>query len=302
MNDTITAKQRQRITEELLGISQRQSGLMAQLSVPEGGQEEQDDENEVVYAQLEALAAKAAELILQYLDNLPERRLSRCPFTGEVLSMRIDDFGLDGFFWNNSAPRRPEQKFPETYFAIDGALKLEGAPEKSPLLCCPGPDVPYVLPRLLQYDEIKVVVSHIKIGPHTAYLMIYYADPAPQGIYRVNDWGTERYWETGTPDPELFTPGLYIDVPAEPGEMDFDLKPWIKAGKLLWIAPGDENLTLHGHASGCPYLDLPGSRNPKYIQNGEAWEFDPEEEVQVQKDMDEEELRKLLQEIEKGEE
>jgi hypothetical protein len=271
MNDTITAAERQRITAELLGISERQSRLAAELSIPEEGGEEADGDNAAVRAQLEALAAEAAGLLSRYLDGLPRRRLSRCPFTGEVLSMRIDDFGLDGFFWNNSAPRRPEQEFPETYFALDGALKLHGAPEKSSLLCCPGPDAPYVLPRLLWYDEIKAVISCIHIGPHTAYPIVYYADPAPEGAYRVNDWGTEHYWEPGTPDPELFTPGLYIDVPAKPREMDFGLEPWIKSGKLLWIAPGDESLTLHGHASGCPYLDLPGSRNPKYIQNGETW-------------------------------
>jgi hypothetical protein len=301
MNDTITAAERQRITEELLGISERQARISAELSIPDKGGEETDGENAAMRAQLEALVEKAAGLLSRYLDGLPERRLSRCPFTGEVLSMKIDDFGLDGFFWNNSAPRRPEQKFPGTYFAMDGALKLQGTPEKCPLLCSPGPDLPYVLPRLLQYDEIKAVISCIKIGPHTAYPIIYYADPAPEGVFRVNDWGTERYWEPGTPVPELFTPGLYIDVPAEPEEMDFDLEPWIKAGKLLWIPPGDESLTLHGHAFGCPYLDLPGSRNLKYIQNGEVWEFDPGEEVPETEDMDEEELRKLLQQIEEGE-
>lgn len=301
MNNTITTAERQRITEELLSISERQSYLAAELSVPGESGEETDEENEIVRAQLEALVTKADELISRYLDGLPERRLSRCPFTGEILYMRIDDIGLDGFFWNNSAPRRPEQKFPETFFAIDGALKLQGTPEKSPLLCSPGPDLPYALPRLLRYDEIKAVVSCIKIGPHTAYPIVYYADPVPEGVFRVNDWGTERYWEPGTPDPEIFTPGLYIDVPAEPEEMDFELEPWIKEGKLLWIAPGDESLTLHGHAYGCPYLDLPGSRNPKYIQNGETWEFNPEEEAPETEDMDEDELRKLLMKIEGGE-
>lgn len=301
MNDTITAAERQRVTEELLGISERQSHLAAELSIPDKGGEETDGDNAAIRAQLEALAAKAAGLLSRYLDGLPNRRLSRCPFTGEVLSMRIDNFGLDGFFWNNSAPKRPEQAFPETYFALDGALRLHGPPEKSALLCCPGPDLPYVLPRLLRHGEIKAVLCCIHIGLHIAYPIVYYADPVPEGVYRVNDWGTERYWEPGTPDPELFTPGLYIDVPAEPGEMDFDLEPWIKAGKLLWIVPGDESLTLHGHTSGCPYLKLPGSRNPKYIQNGEAWEFDPEEKAPEAEEMDEEELRRLLREIEEGE-
>ena len=45
MNNTMTAAERQRITEELIGISQRQSRLAGELSVPQEGNEEQDGEN-----------------------------------------------------------------------------------------------------------------------------------------------------------------------------------------------------------------------------------------------------------------
>ncbi len=299
MNNVMTAAERRRITEELLDISRRQWDISAQLSVLHEDGEEQEDE--ALRAQLDALGDKASELISRYLEGLPLRRLSRCPFTGEILSMKIDDFGLDGFFWNNMGPRRPEQEFPASYFAMDGALKLEGAPEKSPILCSPGPDIPYVLPRLLQHDEIKAVISGINIGPHTAYLIIYYADPMPEGIIRVNDWGTEQYFEPGNPADDFFGQGPFVNASAEPYEMDFELEAWIKAGKLLWIVPGDENLILHGHAAHCPYLNLPGSRNLKYIQNGEVWEFDLDEEAPESEDMDEEELQELLKRIEEEE-
>jgi hypothetical protein len=270
MNDAAAAQTRERIIEDLLDVSGRQAALALQLS----GEAGPDGEDTAAHSRLEALAEESAVLLARYRNILPVRALSRCPFTGEAFQMAIDDFDLDGFFWNNNAPKRPKSRFIKTFFALDGALALSGEIKKSPLLCCPGPDVPYVLPRLLQYGEIKAVVSSVKIGPHTGYPVVYYADPVPEGIYRVNDWGTERYWEPGTPVPELFTPGLYIDVPAEPAQMDFDLAPWKRAGKLLWISPGDESLTLHGHASLCPYLNLPGSRRPKYIQNGEVWRDD----------------------------
>ncbi|HQQ90047.1 MAG TPA: hypothetical protein PLU82_07490 [Oscillospiraceae bacterium] len=272
MSNTMTAADQKNITAALLDLADRRMRLAAELSASEDETGAGD-----VREQLEKTAAEFSDLLGRYLNGLPVRPLSRCPFTGEVLSMAVDDFGLNGFFWNNDAPKRPRNRLPETYFAMDGALKLAGKPEPSPLLCCPGPGVPYVLPRLLRRKEIKAVISCLKVGTHTGYPIFYYADPMPDGVLRVNDWGTERYWEPGSPVPGSVPPGLYVDVPARPEEMDFDLASWIRAGKLLWIAPEDAALTLHSGISRCPYLDLPGSRRVKYIQNGEVWEDDEEE-------------------------
>ncbi len=60
------------------------------------------------------------------------------------------------------------------------------------------------------------------------------------------------------------------DHPYEPA-WDFELAPWIQAGKLLWIAPGDDALALRSDVDACPYLALPGHRGITRLQDGEAW-------------------------------
>ncbi len=302
MHTPLSDEERRAILERLPRLDAEYNELARQLAdLEESG--EDGSGTGPLREQLADIAKEAAGLLRRYTDSLPERPLSRCPFSGQILSLVIDDRGLDGLWWNHHAPKRPPGRLPATFFALDGALKLEEKPEKAPFLCAPGPDVPFVLPRLLQFTQVRAVVSSLKIGPHTAYPIVYYADPMLYGEKRVNDWGTDRYWEEGNLLPGVFGPGEYISLTPDPEEYDFDLKPWIRRGKLLWIAPGDQRLVLHGHATGCPYLDLPGSRRLKYIQNGEVWEDDPEYETMDENDpaFDLEHFRRLVERYEKGE-
>lgn len=294
-------KERVGILGRLLPLAQSYDRLAFNMEL----YDEKEDENpnqKALEEQLVGMDNEIQELLCLYMDGLPLRDLSRCPFTGEKLSMVIDDMGLDGLWWNYDAPKRPENKLPITWYALDGALKLNSDPERAPFLCSPGPDVPFILPRLLEYIQVKAVISTIQIGAHTAYPIFYFADPMLYGEKRVNDWGTARYWETGSMIPELWSPGEYISLTPDTNEYDFDLEPWIKAGKLLWIAPGDDTLTLHGHVSGCPYLDLQGSRRLKYIRNGIVWEDDEEFEFYDEEDpdFDLEHLQSILKKIEEG--
>ncbi len=214
-----------------------------------------------------------SDMVNIYLESLSKQAISRCPFTGNVFKISIDKEGLDGLWWNNSAPKRKSEQFIETFYAIDGALKLEEDVEKFPFLCTPGPDIPYVIPRLLEYDQIKAVVSQIKIGKHTAYPIIYFADPMLYYEKRVNDWGSNYYWEEGNVIEEILTPGNFVSLELET-DRDYDLGKWIKKGKLLWISPTDGKLQLHSYVEGCPYINMQGSENDKFIQNGEVWEDD----------------------------
>jgi len=302
MPKILNQQEKAEILGRLLPLAQSYDQQAAELETfAEEGRESPEQKD--WQSQLAGLGKEIEELLRRYLEGLPVRDLSRCPFTGEKFSLAIDDLGLDGLWWNFDAPKRPENKLPATYFALDGALQLEGEPEKVPFLCSPGPDVPFVLPRLQEYIQVKAVISSIQIGPHTAYPIVYYADPMLTGEMRVNDWGTQRYWETESIIPELWTPGQYISLSPDSGEYDFDLAPWIRAGKLLWIAPGDESLTLHGHVSRCPYLDLPGSRRLKFIRDGKVWEDEEEYETREpdDPDFDPEHFQRLVEEIEKGE-
>ena len=301
MSHTMSVQERDNILRGLLPLAEKYDQLAEGMESVEENKEPSLEERALL-ENLEGMRKKIQELITKYLDGLPNRKLSRCPFTGEVLAMAIDDIDINGLWWNCNAPKRPENHFPETYFAMDGALKLNGEPENMPFLCCPGPDVPFVLPRLLEYTQIRAVISTIKIGSHTAYPIFYYADPMLYEEMRINDWGTDRYWEPGSLIPGVLTPGQYISLETDVDEYDFDLAFWIKKGKLLWITPEDEELNLHSYVKGCPYLDLQGSRMPKYIQNGKVWEDDQSVETWDVNDplYDADYFRKLIEEFEKG--
>jgi hypothetical protein len=208
-----------------------------------------------------------AGLIERYEAGLKPVPVSRCPFTGEILSQVIDTGGLDGLWWDYEAAVRPGGKPPATFFALDGALGLGEPLESFPHLCRPGPEAPFVVPRLLARPELAAVLSSVAVGPHIGYAITYFAQPVPMDVPRLNDWGSSEYWVTG----ETGTLG-WDSVEEDPAAYDYDLQPWIRAGKLLWIAPGDERVMLHSDVRRCPYLGLPGRRYPLFITAGEVLE------------------------------
>ncbi|MGE5329229.1 MAG: hypothetical protein ACM3KR_06970 [Deltaproteobacteria bacterium] len=216
--------------------------------------------------QYEKAQEKINEMTDNYINGVPVIPLSRCPFTQEIVNHSIDNLGIDGLWWNNENPQRPEEKLPQTYFAITGALKTAQPIEKFPFLCCPGTEVPYVVPRLLKQPEIKAVIYSLKIGNHTAYPIFYFAESSVSNIERVNDWGTENYsYENEAGDSYWDS----YDMLSE--DYDFDLSRWIEQGKLFWIKPDDSAMTLMGSVQDCPYIGLDGKKVISYIQDGEIW-------------------------------
>lgn len=214
-------------------------------------------------AQIAALGDRLADLWDRYVASVPVLPISRCPFTGAEVTHSLDTAGLDGLWWNYEAPARPSETLPRTYFALAGAVRLGEPLESFPFQCMPGPEVPYVVPRLLARPEVRAVVSSVQVGPHTAYPIFYFADPFTGYISRVNTWGTAEFWFDG-PDGRQ----VWDSVDDERADFDFDLERWIQAGKLLWIAPGDARLTLRSHTRACPYIGLRGRRHPLYLTMG----------------------------------
>ncbi len=299
MTKLLTYEVRAELLSRLLPLAQQYDNMAAETELWEEGEEEQHQE---FFDKLYAMNEEIFNLLERYLEGLPVRGLSRCPFTGEKVFMAIDDMGLDGLWWNADAPKRPESELPKTFFALDGALVLSGEVEKAPFNCRPGPDVPYVLPRLLEFHQVKAVISSIRIGNHMGFPIFYYADPMLEGELRVNEWGTNKYWEETAVLPELSSPGRFINVVPDSNEFDFDLEPWIRSGKLMWIAPGDESLMLRSNIANCPYLDLPGSRKLKYIYDGVVYEEDKEIAYMAEDDprIDMERFQEILKILEEG--
>lgn len=236
--------------EELGNLIERASGSEAQKLI---------DEEKIVWR-------RWSDLKDEYVAGVPVIALFRCPFTGGMMHHSLDHFGLDGLWWNYEAACRPVEQLPETYFALTGALRLMSPPPWFPFLCKPGPEVPYVIPRMLRHPVVTAVLSTGSIGELQGYAITYFAKPIPYDIPRINTWGTNEYKLRD--DKGRLRWDSYLD---NPFDMDFDLGPWISKRKLLWIAPGDTTLTLRDTVSGCPYLGLDGRRKITYIQKGKVW-------------------------------
>lgn len=206
-----------------------------------------------------------------YVAGLPRVGVARCPFTHEAVTHTLDTFGIDGPWWSYLEPVRPvDEGLPPTVLAVSGALRVGESPPYTSFLVKGGPEAPFVVPRLLELGPVRAVVSSVKVGDLTGYPVVYFADPMVHGVTRLNSWGSNLYWFRDT-DGSWGWSRNYEDQE----ELDFDLERWIKAGKLLWIAQGDETSALHDGVEDCPYLDLPGRRTFVRTQFGETWEPTP---------------------------
>ena len=211
---------------------------------------------------LRTLAAMRAE----YETRVPVLPLSRCPFTGRVVYHSIDPYGIDGLWWSYESPVRPVESLPSRYLAFSGAMKIMPPAEYSPFLCKPGPGSPFVLPRILNNEKVKAVISIIPVGNHRGFPVFYFADPVQESMGVTNDWGMS-FWQQYDP---AGTPG-WKSVLENEADNDFNLKPWIRSGKLLWIAPDDRAMTLRTGLADCPYTGLSGEEKNQRIQYGKIW-------------------------------
>jgi len=229
--------------------------------------DEADEKQKAHLAEKLDIAHKhVSDLYEEYEKGVPVVALSRCPFTGVEAWHSIDSYGIDGPWWDYERPARPVEDLPNTYFALAGALKLSGELVNGPFLCKPGPEVPYVIPRLLARPEIKAVIFTTPVGSHMAFPIFYFAEPMPWDIVRTNTWGTNSYSaET------IYGEGYWQQTYDIKRDFDFELEKWIRAGKLLWIAPEDDTMTLQSIIGRCPYIGISGRRYPVCIQAGRVW-------------------------------
>jgi hypothetical protein len=241
-----------------------------------------------------ALNQEMTRLVDRYREGLPVAAVSRCPHSGSLLNWAIDTMGLDGLWWNSDSPIRPIETPPATFFALCGAMQLASPVEPAPFIAEPGPGRPFVVPRLLEYRQIKAVLSTLPIGPHTGYVITYFADPMLYTEERLSDWGSNHYQYTDESGTVWTNPGPVADA------RDFDLAPWITSGQLLWIRPGDASLTLRSDLETCPFLDLPGVTQEQFVQNGRAWQLDESTANGADYPLSEDEVNRILESIQQG--
>ena len=112
-------------------------------------------------------------------------------------------------------------------------MGLSTTVDSTPFLACPGPGVPYVLPRLLADAGVRAVISTVPVGRHTGYLTAYFAETGPTDVSPANDWGA-AYSAAGVGGGSEGWCATLDDV----ASFDFDLAPWIASGQVQWTQPG----------------------------------------------------------------
>ena len=203
----------------------------------------------------------------QYQTKLPIIALSRCPFTNEIWSHSFDPYGLDGFWWNCYQPiRRLDEPNGGRFFSFRGAVAPPALPLAVPFLVEPGPDVPFLIERLMRFPSMTAVISHVRIGELDGYVVVYYTSSDLPNDQRTNDWGTDSYFYRGPQGH--YEQAQYFDAE---DEFQYGLEPWIEKQRIQWIEPGDESLTLHNGTVGCPYLGLPGRKAVWRMKAGRIW-------------------------------
>ena len=200
----------------------------------------------------------------QYLALLPKLPISRCPFTGQVVEKTLDTFGVDGPWWDYANPVRPEDPEPATWLGLSGSLVLTAPLPTLTHVVMPGPSVPVIYPGLLAEMDVRAVLSHVRIGTWQGVIVSWYVRRDRYRYTPPNEWGAP-----------------WCDVPTQEGgfvrgpsiwqlpDADTDLAPWIRRGKLFWIAPGDDTLLLRADVAACPYLGMPGDGRLQYLSDGE---------------------------------
>jgi hypothetical protein len=218
-------------------------------------------------AEIEKLIKHKQQIWDEYREKLPRIPVSRCPFTGQIVFYSFDPYGIDGLWWNYEGSDRPTfEDLPSTFCAMTGALKLGPEIEKTSFLVKPGPEVPYVIPHLLENDTVKAVLYSLPVGNHIGFAIVYFTEFPITGVKWPNHWGLS-YYSSGKSGADF----RWYETYDGEDTLDFELEPWIRNGKLQWIFCGDGAMVLHSSITNCPYLNLPGTREILRIQSGRWW-------------------------------
>lgn len=201
----------------------------------------------------------------EYADRLPREVINVCPHTGQPLKKSFDRWGLDGPWWHKDREVKIEEPAPPaTLKVLQGALGLHGrTPSEARAAVVPGPEVPFVIPRLLGLPGMVAVISRLQMDTgDTAYPIGYYSTEEIPHAKLHQFWLKEDYWfkmDNGKS-------GWLIANDA----WDFNLEPWLRNGKLRWAEGDGETMrVVEGQKpESCPFLNLPGDRQPQALGFG----------------------------------
>jgi hypothetical protein len=211
------------------------------------------------------------ELLNQYYAQLPPAVFGRCPFCNALLEQVFDPWGLDGFWWQETLTGKcPKPSACEHFRVLTGALNLNGQPPLGgEAESYPGPEVPYVIPKVLELPTMVAVVASLAMtNGYTAYPISYFSYDQPPTPALAHPWRMTSCNYKGPTGAPAFS---YKTDP-----WDFDLSTWVAKGKVKWIEPGDrQNILKSAPADKCPYVDLKGLLLQQVIKNDQRFTKPP---------------------------
>lgn len=175
-----------------------------------------------------ALVKEIEPLVRRYWNWVPDVHLSCCPFCREKLFRKFDPIDFHGFWWMDRT-QRPAKEPPSCahFCLLSGAVDLNGHSFPVTLFeCKPGPQKPFVIPRILSMPGMKAVVSSVGMDcGFTAFPIAYFAEQPPAGRALTQSWARKEYHFT------LEDGKSGWDIVED--DYDFDLEPWMEQGKLI---------------------------------------------------------------------
>ncbi len=217
------------------------------------------------YVLADALMDEAAREKTEYFARLPRPVLGCCPFDGRPLERSFDPYGLDGLWWYPDATPKDPPSCPH-FCMLVGAVNYHGEPPRAGAVeIQPGPEVPYVIPRILELPGMIAVIGELEMAPgFTAYPIAYFAERRPPPEELNAGWARKTY----TYQTQRGVTGWTV-----PNDVwDFNLLPWLRNGKLRWCEPGSGNRKLSAAPPDqCPYLGLLGERQRVVVRGKNSW-------------------------------
>ncbi len=213
-----------------------------------------------------ALARKQRERIREtYYEELPAVVMGCCPFDGKPLVRSFDPYGLDGPWWQPDA--QPSELPTCTHFCVlRGAVNYHNVkPRAGGFEVHTGPEVPYVIPRILDKPGMIAVIASLEMKPgYVVYTIAYFAKRRPPVQELTAHWPRKMFTYTDAFGQKGW------DFPNDP--WDFELLPWGRKGKLRWCPPQSDNTRLTmDPPSQCPYLNIEGQRDRIVVQGDQFW-------------------------------
>lgn len=189
---------------------------------------------EMLEKQYDLLHRQLEPIICDYWHWLPPMKLSHCPFCHEDLNLKFDPVDFQGFWWMDRNERTANKQNTCPHFVLlTGAVDRQGKElEDSLIPIIPGPEKPFIIPRLLEKEGMKAVLTDVPMNcGFVAHPVAYFLEDPPEQLKMDQRWGRKTFYYQ--PDPTR------DEVKITEEEFDFELAPWIDKGKLIQESMGE---------------------------------------------------------------